>query len=191
MRIREDVAVGHQLQLAMRQTNLFPNMVVQMVAIGEEAGSLDKMLFKVAEFYEQEVNNAVDALASLLEPFIMIIIGVVVSGMVVGMSPIFSSPRSSADRQPAGFSARVTGPMLSASAVIALAGVLGLLVGSFLNVVILRLPAAECTIGGSRAVNCWSSKLTAHRPLRQASCVSRRTALTASTLSVRWTIFRC
>ena len=89
-RIREDVAVGHQLQLAMRQTALFPNMVVQMVAIGEEAGSLDKMLFKVAEFYEEEVNNAVDALASLLEPFIMIIIGVIVGGMVVGMYlPIF------------------------------------------------------------------------------------------------------
>jgi type IV pilus assembly protein PilC len=89
-RIREDVAVGHQLQLAMRQTNLFPNMVVQMVSIGEESGALDKMLFKVAEFYEQEVNNAVDALASLLEPFIMVIIGVLVGGMVVGMYlPIF------------------------------------------------------------------------------------------------------
>jgi type IV pilus assembly protein PilC len=89
-RIREDVAVGHQLQLAMRQTNLFPNMVVQMVAIGEESGALDKMLFKVAEFYEQEVSNAVDALASLLEPFIMIIIGVMVGSMVVGMYlPIF------------------------------------------------------------------------------------------------------
>jgi len=73
-RIRDDVSVGHQLQLAMRQTNLFPNMVVQMVAIGEESGALDKMLFKVAEFYEQEVNNAVDALSSLLEPFIMVII---------------------------------------------------------------------------------------------------------------------
>ena len=89
-RIREDVAVGHQLQLAMRQVGLFPNMVVQMVAIGEESGALDKMLFKVAEFYEQEVNNAVDALASLLEPFIMVIIGVLVGGMVVGMYlPIF------------------------------------------------------------------------------------------------------
>jgi type IV pilus assembly protein PilC len=89
-RIREDVAVGHQLQLAMRQTSLFPNMVVQMVAIGEESGALDSMLFKVAEFYEQEVNNAVDALSSLLEPFIMIIIGVIVGGMVVGMYlPIF------------------------------------------------------------------------------------------------------
>jgi type IV pilus assembly protein PilC len=89
-RIREDVAVGHQLQLAMRQTNLFPNMVVQMVSIGEEAGALDKMLFKIAEFYEMEVNNAVDALSSLLEPFIMVIIGVIVGGMVIGMYlPIF------------------------------------------------------------------------------------------------------
>jgi len=89
-RIREDVAVGHQLQLAMRQANLFPNMVVQMVSIGEESGALDKMLFKIADFYEQEVNNAVDALSSLLEPFIMVIIGVLVGGMVVGMYlPIF------------------------------------------------------------------------------------------------------
>ncbi|MGA8277081.1 MAG: type II secretion system F family protein [Rhodanobacteraceae bacterium] len=89
-RVREDVSVGHQLQLALRQTNLFPNMVVQMVAVGEESGALDKMLFKIAEFYEQEVNNAVDALASLLEPFIMIIIGVLVGGMVIGMYlPIF------------------------------------------------------------------------------------------------------
>jgi type IV pilus assembly protein PilC len=89
-RIREDVAVGHQLQLAMRQTSLFPNMVVQMVAIGEEAGALDKMLFKIADFYEEEVNNAVDALSSLLEPFIMIIIGLIVGSMVVGMYlPIF------------------------------------------------------------------------------------------------------
>ncbi len=89
-RIREDVAVGHQLQLAIRQTGLFPNMVVQMVSIGEESGALDAMLFKIAEFYEQEVNNAVDALASLLEPFIMVIIGIIVGGMVIGMYlPIF------------------------------------------------------------------------------------------------------
>ncbi|NCT66726.1 MAG: type II secretion system F family protein [Rhodanobacteraceae bacterium] len=89
-RIREDVAVGHQLQLAMRQTNLFPNMVTQMVAIGEEAGALDAMLFKIAEFFETEVNNAVDALSSLLEPMIMVIIGGVVGSMVVGMYlPIF------------------------------------------------------------------------------------------------------
>jgi len=90
MQIREDVSVGHQLQLAMSQVNVFPHMVIQMTAIGEEAGSLDTMLNKVAEFYENEVNNDVDALSSLLEPFIMIIIGVVVGGMIVGMYlPIF------------------------------------------------------------------------------------------------------
>lgn len=89
-RIREDVSVGYQLNVAMKQVNLFPHMVVQMTAIGEEAGALDTMLLKVAEFYEMEVNNAVDALASLLEPFIMIIIGVLVGGMVIGMYlPIF------------------------------------------------------------------------------------------------------
>lgn len=89
-RIRDDVSVGYQLNVAMKQVNLFPHMVVQMTAIGEEAGALDTMLLKVAEFYEQEVNNAVDALASLLEPFIMIIIGVLVGGMVIGMYlPIF------------------------------------------------------------------------------------------------------
>jgi type IV pilus assembly protein PilC len=90
LRIRDDVAVGYQMNMAMKQVNLFPHMVIQMVAIGEEAGALDAMLFKVAEYYEQEVNNAVDALASLLEPLIMIILGVVVGSMVVGMYlPIF------------------------------------------------------------------------------------------------------
>ena len=89
-RIRDDVSVGYPLNVAMRQVNVFPHMVIQMTAIGEEAGALDTMLFKVAEFYEQEVNNAVDALASLIEPFIMIFIGGVVGGMVVGMYlPIF------------------------------------------------------------------------------------------------------
>jgi len=74
----------------MRQTNLFPNMVTQMVAIGEEAGAIDAMLFKIAEFYEQEVNNAVDALSSLLEPLIMVVIGGMVGSMVIGMYlPIF------------------------------------------------------------------------------------------------------
>jgi type IV pilus assembly protein PilC len=88
--MREDVAVGHQLQLSMRQTGLFPNMVVQMVGIGEESGALDHMLFKVAEFYEEEVNNAVDTLASLLEPLIMVILGVLVGGMVISLYlPIF------------------------------------------------------------------------------------------------------
>jgi type IV pilus assembly protein PilC len=89
-RIREDVAVGHQLQLAMQQTGVFPNMVVQMAGIGEEAGSLDEMLTKVAEAYEEEVNNAVDALSSLLEPMIIIFIGIVVGTMVIAMYlPIF------------------------------------------------------------------------------------------------------
>ncbi|RUL76738.1 type II secretion system F family protein [Dyella choica] len=88
--MREDVAVGHQLQLAMRQTGLFPNMVVQMVAIGEESGALDHMLFKCAEFYEEEVNNAVDTLASLLEPLMMVILGILVGGMVIALYlPIF------------------------------------------------------------------------------------------------------
>ncbi len=90
MRIKEDVSIGHQLQLAMRQVDLFPHMVIQMTAIGEESGALDKMLKKVAEFYENEVNNAVDALSSLLEPLIMVVIGVLVGSLVVGMYlPIF------------------------------------------------------------------------------------------------------
>src|SRR5678816_1468187 len=80
-RIRDDVSVGYQVNMAMKQVNLFPHMVIQMTAIGEEAGALDTMLVKVAEFYEQEVNNAVDALSSLLEPLIMIILGVIVGGM--------------------------------------------------------------------------------------------------------------
>ena len=89
-RIRDDVAVGYPVNMAMKQVNLFPHMVIQMAAIGEEAGALDAMLFKVAEYYEQEVNNAVDALSSLLEPIIMVFIGVVVGAMVIAMYlPIF------------------------------------------------------------------------------------------------------
>lgn len=88
--IRDDVATGHSLQLSMQQTGLFPPMMIQMTAIGEEAGSLDAMLDKVASFYEEEVNNTVDALSSLLEPIIIIFIGTVVGGMVVAMYlPIF------------------------------------------------------------------------------------------------------
>jgi len=88
--MREDIAMGHQLQLAMKQTNLFPNMVVQMTAIGEESGSLDNMLFKVAEFYEDEVENAVDTLSTLLEPLIMVVLGTLVGGIVVALYlPIF------------------------------------------------------------------------------------------------------
>jgi len=90
LRMRDDVSVGYPVNMAMKQTALFPHMVIQMTGIGEEAGALDAMLFKVAEYYEQEVNNAVDALSSLLEPMIMVFIGVVVGGMVIGMYlPIF------------------------------------------------------------------------------------------------------
>ncbi len=90
LRTRDDVAVGYPVNMAMKQTALFPHMVIQMTAIGEEAGALDTMLFKVAEYFEQEVNNAVDALASLIEPMIMVIIGVMVGAMVIGMYlPIF------------------------------------------------------------------------------------------------------
>jgi type IV pilus assembly protein PilC len=74
----------------MSQTGLFPNMVEQMVAIGEESGSLDSMLSKVADFYEQEVDDAVDALSSLLEPIIMSVLGILIGGLVVAMYlPIF------------------------------------------------------------------------------------------------------
>jgi type IV pilus assembly protein PilC len=90
MRMREEVSTGTQLQLSMRQQNLFPNMVIQMVAIGEESGSLDSMLSKVADFFEEEVDNAVDSLSSLIEPMIMAILGIVVGGLVIAMYlPIF------------------------------------------------------------------------------------------------------
>jgi type IV pilus assembly protein PilC len=90
LKIRDDVATGQQLNVSMRQTGLFPNMVVQMTAIGEEAGSLDNMLSKVADFYEEEVDNMVDALSSLMEPLIMVVLGGLIGGMVVAMYlPIF------------------------------------------------------------------------------------------------------
>lgn len=88
--IREDISSGQQMQLAMERTHLFPTMVVQMVAIGEESGTLEKMLNKVADFYEEAVDNDVDALSSLLEPIIMSILGILVGGLVVAMYlPIF------------------------------------------------------------------------------------------------------
>lgn len=90
MKMKDDVATGTQLQQSMKQTGIFPNMVVQMVAIGEESGSLDEMLSKVADFYEEEVDNLVDGLSSLLEPMIMAILGVLVGGLVIAMYlPIF------------------------------------------------------------------------------------------------------
>jgi type IV pilus assembly protein PilC len=90
MRMRDEVATGQRLQRAMENTGLFPNMVVQMIAVGEESGSLDEMASKVADFYELEVDTAVDALSSLLEPLIMAILGVLVGGLVIAMYlPIF------------------------------------------------------------------------------------------------------
>ena len=90
LKIKEDVATGQQLQFAMRMTNLFPSMAVQMVAIGEESGSLDAMLDKVATHFENEVDNAVDGLTSMMEPLIMAILGVLVGGLVIAMYlPIF------------------------------------------------------------------------------------------------------
>lgn len=90
MAIKNEVTTGTHLRVAMEHTGLFPNMVVQMVAIGEESGELDKMLGKVADFYEAEVDDAVDALSSLIEPMIMAFLGVVVGGLVIAMYlPIF------------------------------------------------------------------------------------------------------
>ena len=88
--MREDISMGHQLQLAMRQTDIFPIMVVQMTAIGEESGSLDSMLFKVAEFYEEEVSNDIDTLSTLLEPILMVLLGSIVGSIVIALYlPIF------------------------------------------------------------------------------------------------------
>jgi type IV pilus assembly protein PilC len=90
LRMRDEVATGQRLQRAMENTNLFPNMVNQMIAVGEESGSLDAMSAKVADFYEEEVDNAVDSMSSLLEPLIMAILGVLVGGLVIAMYlPIF------------------------------------------------------------------------------------------------------
>jgi type IV pilus assembly protein PilC len=90
LRMRDEVATGQRLQRAMENTGLFPNMVIQMIAVGEESGSLDAMAAKVADFYELEVDTAVDGLSSLLEPLIMAILGVLVGSLVIAMYlPIF------------------------------------------------------------------------------------------------------
>jgi type IV pilus assembly protein PilC len=90
LQMRDEVATGQRLQQSMENTGLFPNMVIQMIAVGEESGSLDEMSSKVADFYEEDVDNAVDNLSSLLEPMIMAILGVLVGGLVVSMYlPIF------------------------------------------------------------------------------------------------------
>jgi type IV pilus assembly protein PilC len=90
MKMKDEVATGQRLQRAMEARGIFPNMVVQMIAVGEESGSLDTMSGKVATFYEAEVDNAVDAMSSLLEPLIMVVLGVLVGGLVIAMYlPIF------------------------------------------------------------------------------------------------------
>lgn len=90
LNIKNGVAMGQQMQTAMKKTNIFPAMVVQMVGIGEESGALEKMLEKVANIYEEEVDAAVEGLTTLLEPLIMVILGIIVGGLVIAMYlPIF------------------------------------------------------------------------------------------------------
>ena len=89
-KIQQEVSTGTSLTVAMQNSNVFNNMVIQMVAIGEESGSLDAMLSKVADFYEAEVDDAVEALSSLMEPMIMVVLGTLIGGMVIAMYlPIF------------------------------------------------------------------------------------------------------
>ena len=89
-KIQQEVTTGSSLTVAMQNSNVFPNMVLQMCAIGEESGALDGMLSKVADFFEAEVDDAVDALASLMEPMIMVVLGTVIGGLVIAMYlPIF------------------------------------------------------------------------------------------------------
>ncbi len=90
LKIKDEISAGTQLQTSMKSSGLFPNMVIQMVSIGEEAGSLDNMLGKVAEFYEAEVDNLVDNLTSLMEPLIMSVLGILIGGLIIAMYlPIF------------------------------------------------------------------------------------------------------
>jgi len=89
-KIRAEVATGSSLTVAMQGTNRFPNMVLQMTSIGEESGALDSMLAKVADFYEREVDDAVEAISSLIEPMIMVVLGTLIGGLVIAMYlPIF------------------------------------------------------------------------------------------------------
>ena len=90
MMVRAEVMAGMQMNLALRSTQLFPDMVVQMVMIGEESGAIDDMMNKVAVIYEREVDDAVDGLTSLIEPLIMVVLGILVGGLVIAMYlPIF------------------------------------------------------------------------------------------------------
>ncbi|MCJ8273898.1 MAG: type II secretion system F family protein, partial [Psychrosphaera sp.] len=90
MEIRSEVSAGNQMNFAMKATGIFPPMVTQMVAIGEESGALDSMLDKVANIYEGQVDDAVDGLTALIEPMIMAVLGVVIGGLIIAMYlPIF------------------------------------------------------------------------------------------------------
>jgi type IV pilus assembly protein PilC len=89
-RIQQEVSTGTSLTVAMQNTNVFPSMVIQMTQIGEESGALDNMLSKVADFFEAEVDDAVEAMSSLMEPMIMVVLGTLIGGMVIAMYlPIF------------------------------------------------------------------------------------------------------
>ena len=91
LQVRENVSGGSQLHVSMKQANVFPNMVVQMVAVGEESGTLDRMLDKAASYYEDMVDTLVGGLTSLMEPMIMVILGVVIGGLIIAMYlPVFS-----------------------------------------------------------------------------------------------------
>ncbi|MDX9996258.1 MAG: type II secretion system F family protein [Rhodocyclaceae bacterium] len=90
LQIKSEISTGSSLTVAMQNTNVFPNMVLQMVSIGEESGQLDAMLGKVADFFEAEVDDAVASLSSLMEPLIMVVLGVLIGGIIVAMYlPIF------------------------------------------------------------------------------------------------------
>jgi type IV pilus assembly protein PilC len=90
IKIRSEVSTGTSLTVAMQNSGIFPNMVQQMVAIGEESGALDSMLGKVADFFERDVDDAVESLSSLMEPIIMVVLGTLIGGMVIAMYlPIF------------------------------------------------------------------------------------------------------
>ncbi len=140
MKIREDVATGQQLQFAMRVTNKFPSMAIQMVAIGEESGALDAMLDKVATHYENEVDNAVDGLTSMMEPLIMAVLGVLVGGLVIAMYlPIFQMG-SGGLMQENLIQNIISYFIQNPTALYIAVGLFSLCIGSFLNVVIYRTP---------------------------------------------------
>ena len=91
LKVRDDISSGTQLQASLRQfPDLFPNLVIQMVSIGEESGALDSMLAKIADYYEEQVDDAVDALTSAMEPLIMVFLAIIIGGLVIAMYlPIF------------------------------------------------------------------------------------------------------